>query len=65
MVEDGSAQGGAGSAIGAWLLANGYKGAFKCLGLTHRFVAHGSPAELYAELGLDVAGLWKALGISS
>ncbi len=65
VVEDGCLQGGAGSAVGEWLLANGYKGAFQSLGLPDRFVAHGSPAELYAELGLDVAGLWKALGISS
>lgn len=64
VVEDGCVQGGAGSAVGEWLLANGYKGAFKSLGLPDRFVAHGSPGELYADLGLDVAGLRKALGIT-
>ena len=63
VVEDGCIQGGAGSAVGEWLLANGYKGAFQSLGLPDRFVAHGSPAELYAEVGLDVTGLRKALGI--
>lgn len=57
VVEDGCMQGGAGSAVGEWLLANGFKGVFKNLGLPDRFVAHGSLAELYAELGLDVAGL--------
>lgn len=62
-MEDGCAQGGAGSAEGAWLLANGYKGVFKNLGLPDRFVAHGSPTELYAEVGLDAVGLRKALGI--
>lgn len=63
VVEDGCMQGGAGSAVGEWLLANGYKGAFKSLGLPDRFVAHGSPTELYAEVGLDAVGLRKALGI--
>lgn len=57
VVEDGCVQGGAGSAVGEWLLANGYKGVFKNLGLPDRFVAHGSPTELYAEVGLDAAGL--------
>ncbi len=57
VVEDGCMQGGAGSAVGEWLLANGYKGVFKNLGLPDRFVAHGSPTELYAEVGLDAAGL--------
>jgi 1-deoxy-D-xylulose-5-phosphate synthase len=57
VVEDGCMQGGAGSAVGEWLLANGYKGVFKNLGLPDRFVAHGSPAELYAEVGLDAVGL--------
>lgn len=63
VVEDGCAQGGAGSAVGEWLLANGFKGVFKNIALPDRFVAHGSPAELYAEVGLDAVGLRKALGM--
>lgn len=63
VVEDGCVNGGAGSAVGEWLLANGYKGEFKSLGLPDRFIPHGSPAELYAEVGLDVVGLRKGLGI--
>ncbi|MBA4303077.1 MAG: 1-deoxy-D-xylulose-5-phosphate synthase [Sphingobacteriaceae bacterium] len=63
VVEDGCVRGGAGSAVGEWLLANGYKGTFVSLGLPDRFVPHGSPAALYAEAGLDVTGLRKVLGI--
>lgn len=63
VVEDGCVRGGAGSAVGEWLLAHGYKGEFKSLGLPDRFIPHGSPAELYAVVGLDVAGLRKVLGI--
>lgn len=63
VVEDGCVSGGAGSAVGEWLLANGYKGTFVSLGLPDRFIPHGSPAALYAEVGLDVTGLRKVLGI--
>jgi 1-deoxy-D-xylulose-5-phosphate synthase len=63
VVEDGCVTGGAGSAVGEWLLAHQFKGEFTSLGLPDRFIPHGSPAELYAEVGLDVVGLRKGLGI--
>lgn len=56
-VEDGCLAGGAGSAIAEWLLAQGYQGRFKSLGLPDTFIPHGSPEELYRFCGLDVAGI--------
>lgn len=61
VVEDGCISGGAGSAVGEWLLAHGYRGTFKNIGLPDQFVPHGSPAALYQQLGLDVAGIRRAL----
>lgn len=61
VVEDGCISGGAGSAVGEWLLAHGYRGTFKNIGLPDQFVPHGSPAALYQRLGLDVAGIRRAL----
>jgi 1-deoxy-D-xylulose-5-phosphate synthase len=60
-VEDGCVAGGAGSAVGEWLLSNGFKGRFQCLGLPDTFVPHGSPDELYRFCGLDAEGIKKAL----
>jgi len=60
-VEDGCIAGGAGSAIAEWLLAQGYQGRFKSLGLPDAFIPHGSPEELYRFCGLDVAGIKAAV----
>jgi len=60
-VEDGCIAGGAGSAIAEWLLAQGYQGRFKVLGLPDAFIPHGSPEELYRFCGLDVAGIKAAV----
>jgi len=60
-VEDGCLTGGAGSAIGAWLNANQYRGQLICLGLPDAFVEHGSQEELFAELGLDAVGIRSVL----
>ncbi len=61
VVEDGCVTGGAGSAVAEWLLAHGYQGQFKSLGLPDAFIPHGSPAELYRFCGLDVVGIRAAL----
>jgi 1-deoxy-D-xylulose-5-phosphate synthase len=60
-VEDGCVAGGAGSAVGEWLLSNGFKGRFQSLGLPDTFVPHGSPEALYRFCGLDAEGIKKAL----
>ncbi len=61
VVEDGCISGGAGSAVGEWLLAHNYPGRFLSLGLPDRFVPHASTQELYQQLGLDVEGIRKSL----
>lgn len=60
-VEDGCIIGGAGSAIGAWLQANQYRGRFIALGLPDTFIEQGSQEELFADLGLDAAGIRASL----
>jgi len=60
-VEDGCIIGGAGSAIGAWLQANQYRGRFITLGLPDTFIEQGSQDELFADLGLDAAGIRASL----
>ncbi|MCS7154721.1 MAG: 1-deoxy-D-xylulose-5-phosphate synthase [Bacteroidetes bacterium] len=56
-IEDGVLMGGFGSAVLEYLAERGYSGHVLRLGLPDRFVEHGSPAELYAEVGLDPAGI--------
>lgn len=53
-VEDGIRDGGFGSAISEWLSDHGSEIRVTRLGLpANSFVAHGTPAELYAQCGLD------------
>jgi 1-deoxy-D-xylulose-5-phosphate synthase len=61
-VEEGTLEGGFGSAVLEAASAAGLdaRGVIR-LGLPDRFVEHGERAELLAELGLDVAGMCKAV----
>ena len=59
-VEDGVINGGFGSAVLEFLSDNNYDCKVKRLGIPDTFVEHGTPAELYAMLGLDVDGLKKS-----
>ena len=56
-VEDGVINGGFGSAVLEFLADNNYNCKVKRLGIPDTFVEHGTPAELYAMLGLDTEGL--------
>jgi 1-deoxy-D-xylulose-5-phosphate synthase len=57
-IEDNSIVGGFGSAVAECLSSAGMTGVrLHTLGLPDRFVDHGTPAELYAELGLDAKGI--------
>ena len=56
-VEEGSLQGGFGSAVLEVLEARGAHAVVKRLGIPDSFVEHGTQAELLAELGLDAAGI--------
>ncbi len=52
-VEDGTINGGLGSAVAEWLLDNGYTNKLIRLGIPDTFVTHGSVSELQKTVGLD------------
>jgi 1-deoxy-D-xylulose-5-phosphate synthase len=60
-IEDGTVVGGFGSAILEFMNANGYKAAVKVMGIPDRLVEHGSPKQLYAEIGMDAEGIASAI----
>jgi 1-deoxy-D-xylulose-5-phosphate synthase len=60
-VEDGTVVGGFGSAILEFMNAHGYKADVKVLGIPDRLVEHGSPKQLYDEIGIDANGIADAL----
>lgn len=52
-IEDGTVVGGFGSAILEFMNQHGYKADVKIMGIPDRLVEHGTPKQLYAEIGLD------------
>lgn len=58
-LEDGSLQGGFGSAVLEWLNDNGYSTRVVRLGIPDRFIEHGTPKELYRECSIDAEGIYK------
>ncbi len=60
-VEEGSAMGGAGSAVMEALNAAGVVRPVLALGLPDVFIEHGDPAKLLALQGLDAAGIARAI----
>ena len=54
-VEDGTITGGFGSAILEFMAANGFQAQVRILGIPDAVIEHGSPGELYAEIGIDAA----------
>jgi 1-deoxy-D-xylulose-5-phosphate synthase len=52
-VEDGTVVGGFGSAILEFINEHGYKADIKILGIPDRLVEHGTPKQLYDEIGID------------
>lgn len=56
-IEDGTIQGGFGSAILEFMNEHGYKADTKIMGIPDRLVEHGTPKQLYAEIGLDANGI--------
>jgi 1-deoxy-D-xylulose-5-phosphate synthase len=61
-IEDHARIGGFGSAIAEWLSANNATTVrHLTLGIPDRFVDHGSPQELSAEVGLDVSGILSSI----
>jgi 1-deoxy-D-xylulose-5-phosphate synthase len=60
-VEEGCLMGGAGSAVGELLAAEGVACPLLSLGLPDRFVEHGDPATLLAQCGLDATGIERSI----
>ena len=56
-IEDGTINGGLGSAVLEFMSDNGYQVQLKRLGIPDRFVEHGSQTQLYRECGYDVQGI--------
>ena len=60
-VEDGTVVGGFGSAVLEFMNAHGYKADVKILGIPDRIVEHGTPKQLYEEIGIDANGIAETL----
>jgi 1-deoxy-D-xylulose-5-phosphate synthase len=60
-VEEGCVMGGAGSAVGECLAANGLALPLLHLGLPDQVIEHGDPNKLLSMCGLDAAGIEQAV----
>jgi len=60
-VEDGTINGGLGSAILEFMADHNYQSKLTRLGIPDRFITQGTPEQLYAECGFDVNGIVKAV----
>ena len=60
-VEDGTVVGGFGSAVLEFMNEHGYKAAVKILGIPDELVEHGSPKQLYDEIGIDANGIAETI----
>lgn len=56
-VEDGTILGGFGSAVLEFMNGHGYKADVKIMGIPDHLVEHGTPKQLYDEIGLDANGI--------
>ncbi|MFO0415556.1 MAG: 1-deoxy-D-xylulose-5-phosphate synthase [Bacteroidota bacterium] len=56
-IEDGTITGGFGSAVLEFMAANKYQAEVVIMGIPDRLVEHGTPKQLYAEIGLDASGI--------
>lgn len=60
-VEDGTVEGGFGSAVLEFMARHGYKNDLRILGIPDRIVEHGTPRELHHECGYDAAAIAAAI----
>ena len=56
-VEDGTVVGGFGSAVLEFMNQQGYNADIRILGIPDRLVEHGTPKQLYEEIGIDAKGI--------
>ncbi|MGA1161028.1 MAG: transketolase C-terminal domain-containing protein, partial [Burkholderiaceae bacterium] len=61
-LEEGVIAGGAGSAVLELLQAHGIATPVLQLGLPDRFIEHGDPGKLLAQIGLDAQGIGRQIG---
>jgi len=61
VIEEGVCQGGIGEQIAAIALMAGWTGSFIHIGMPNQFPAHGTQAEILADLGLDSTGILQRL----
>ena len=60
-VEDGTINGGVGSAIMDFMMTNGYNVRVVKLGMPDEFVEHGTPNQLHQLCGYDEESIYKIL----
>lgn len=60
-IEDGTIVGGFGSAVLEFMNEYGYKADVKIMGIPDRLVEHGTPKQLYEEIGLDANAITDTL----
>jgi 1-deoxy-D-xylulose-5-phosphate synthase len=60
-IEDGTVVGGFGSAVLEFMNQHGYKADVQIMGIPDRLVEHGTPKQLYAEIGIDTSGIARAV----
>ncbi len=58
-IEDGCVRGGFGSAVLEFMAEHGYNAEVKILGIPDRLVEHGTPKQLYEEIGIDANSIAK------
>jgi 1-deoxy-D-xylulose-5-phosphate synthase len=60
-VEDGTVVGGFGSAVLEFMNMHSYKNSVKILGIPDRLVEHGTPKQLYNEIGIDANAIAEVI----
>lgn len=60
-IEDGTVQGGFGSAVLEFMAQNNYSSSVKILGIPDKFIEHGTSEDLYKMCGIDTKGIVKSV----
>lgn len=60
-IEDGTVVGGFGSAVLEFMAAHKYNAEVKIMGIPDELVEHGTPKQLYDEIGIDANGIAKTV----
>ena len=60
-IEDGTINGGFGSAVSEIFSQNGYNCKIKMIGIHDKFITHGKPSELYKICKMDSNGIYEAI----